>query len=34
MLEIKGLSKSFGKKHVLDDLSFSLQPGKIYGSLV
>lgn len=31
MLEIKGLSKSFGKKHVLDDLSFSLQPGKIYG---
>ncbi len=31
MLEIASIEKRFGRKLVLDKISFSLQPGKIYG---
>lgn len=31
MIEINSLKKSFGKKHVLEDISFSLEKGKICG---
>ncbi len=31
ILEVKGINKYFGKKHVLDDLSFSLREGEILG---
>lgn len=33
LLEVKNLSKSFGKKRALSDVSFALEPGKIYGLL-
>ncbi len=29
--EVRGLSKRFGHKTVLDDLRFNLLPGRIYG---
>lgn len=32
-LEIKGLSKSIGKKKIVDDLSFTVQKGEIFGLL-
>lgn len=31
MLSVESLSKSFGKRQVLKSISFSLQPGKVYG---
>ena len=33
MLEVTGLSKSFGRKPALEDLSFSVEQGSIYGLL-
>ncbi|MCL4392706.1 ABC transporter ATP-binding protein [Patescibacteria group bacterium] len=33
ILEVSGLSKSFGKKEVLKDLNFSLKQGEIFGFL-
>ena len=33
MLEIRKICKSYGKKQVLRDLSFSIQSGEIYGLL-
>lgn len=33
ILEVKHLSKSFGKKQILHDISFSVNPGEIYGFL-
>lgn len=30
-LEVKGISKSFGEKRVLQDLSFSVKKHSIYG---
>ena len=31
MLEIKNLTKTFGEKVAVDDLSLSIQPGEIFG---
>jgi ABC-2 type transport system ATP-binding protein len=31
IIEARGLSKSFGAKHALDNVSFSIQPGRIVG---
>lgn len=33
LLKLNGLNKSFGKKRVLEDVSFSVEPGRIYGLL-
>ena len=33
VLEIKGLNKSFGKKHIIKDVSFSVMPGEVFGFL-
>jgi ABC-2 type transport system ATP-binding protein len=33
VVEIKGLTKSYGKVTVIQDLSFSLEQNKIYGLL-
>lgn len=32
-LQVKGLNKSFGKAHIIKDMSFQLQRGQIYGFL-
>lgn len=31
MIKITALNKSFGSRHVLENLNFSLEPGKVYG---
>ena len=33
LLELKGINKSFGEKHVLKDISFSAESGKAFGLL-
>jgi len=33
LLKIAGLGKSFGKKRVLKDVSFAVEPGRVYGLL-
>ena len=33
MLEVEGLNKTFGRKPALEDVSFSVEPGEIYGLL-
>lgn len=33
MLEVRKICKSYGKKQVLQDLSFAIQPGEVYGLL-
>ena len=33
VLEIKNLSKSFGKRKVIDDISLEVKEGEIYGFL-
>ncbi len=33
ILEIKNLSKSFGKSKVVDNISLSIKPGEVYGFL-
>jgi ABC-2 type transport system ATP-binding protein len=33
MLKISGLAKSFGQKRVLADVSFAVEPGRVYGLL-
>jgi ABC-2 type transport system ATP-binding protein len=33
ILEIKNISKSFGDKKIIDDISFNIKPGKIVGLL-
>ena len=33
VLEVRNLSKSYGKKEVLKDISFSLERGKVMGIL-
>ncbi len=33
ILEVSSLSKSFGKKRVVDDISFSVSQGDIFGFL-
>ncbi len=32
-LQVKGLNKSFGKAHIIKEMSFQLQRGQIYGFL-
>ena len=33
ILEIKHVTKKFGKKTIIDDMSFSVEPGEVYGFL-
>jgi ABC-2 type transport system ATP-binding protein len=33
ILEVSGLTKTYGRKRALTDVSFSLEPGKVYGLL-
>jgi len=33
LLKVSGLGKKFGKKRVLEDVSFALEPGRVYGLL-
>jgi len=33
LLKVGGLGKSFGRKRVLEDVSFALEPGRVYGFL-
>ncbi|MFM7887094.1 MAG: ATP-binding cassette domain-containing protein, partial [Pseudanabaena sp.] len=33
MLEVRKICKSYGKKQVLQDLSFAIQSGEVYGLL-
>ena len=33
MIEISGLTKTFGAVHAVDDLSFTVQPGRVTGFL-
>ena len=33
MLEVRKICKSYGKKQVLQDLSFAIQAGEVYGLL-
>ncbi|MBN2206385.1 MAG: ATP-binding cassette domain-containing protein, partial [Candidatus Aminicenantes bacterium] len=33
LLTVSGLAKAFGRKRVLEDVTFAVEPGRVYGLL-